>query len=59
MPGNSQMKKETQTEEIVVIDFFDEDFTSDNDKVKYYTGLPSGKLLKEVFKLAVATTSWY
>ena len=47
------MHKETQTE-TVVIDFFDEeDFTSDDDKVKYYTGLPSAELLKEVFKLVV------
>jgi len=42
------------TEQTVVIDFFNEDdFTSDSDKVKYYTGLPSGELLKEVFKLVV------
>ena len=32
-----------------MIDFFDEeDFGSDDDKVKYYTGLPNGELLKEV-----------
>jgi len=50
---DSQSNKETQTEEAVVIDFFYEDFTSDDDKVKYYTSLPSGKVLKEVFKLVV------
>jgi len=51
---NSQLRKETQsvTEQTVVIDFFNEDdFTSDNDK--YYTGLPSGELLMEVFKPVV------
>ena len=37
-----------------MIDFFDkEDFSSDDDKVKYYTGLPNGELLKEVLKLVV------
>ena len=48
--------KETQTKHTgnLVVDFFGEDdFTSDDEKVKYYTGLPNGELLREVFKLVV------
>ena len=38
----------------LVVDFFDEDeFVKDKQKVKYYTGLPNGELLMEVFKLVV------
>ena len=35
-------------------DFFDqEEFIKNDQKVKYYTGLPNGELLMEVFKLVV------
>lgn len=33
--------------------FYEDDFICDNENVKYYTGLPSGDLLREVFKLVV------
>ena len=48
--------KETQTlytGELVVDLFNEEEFVKDNQKVKYYTGLPNGELLLEVFKLVV------
>ena len=46
--------KETQTVHTgeLVADFFnEEELIKDNQKVKYYTGLPNGELLMEVFKL--------
>ena len=48
--------KEVQTECTgeLVGDFFDqEEFIKNDQKVKYYTGLPNGELLMEVFKLVV------
>jgi len=54
--SKSSCSKEPQTEQMgdLVIDLFDEDdFTSDDEKVKYYTGLPSRELRREVFKLVV------
>ena len=48
--------KETKTlytGELVVDLFNEEEFVKDNQKVKYYTGLPNGELLLEVFKLVV------
>ena len=48
--------KETQTMSTgeLVVDFFDEqEFVKDDQKVKYYTGLPKGELLMEVFKLVI------
>ena len=50
------MDEETQTVYTgeLVADFFnEEELIKDNQKVKYYTGLPNGELLMEVFKLVV------
>ena len=47
---------EVQTEYTgeLVVDFFNmEEFVKNDQKVKYYTGLPNEELLMEVFKLVV------
>ena len=47
--------REVQTECTgeLVGDFFNQEFIKNDQKVKYYTGLPNGELLMEVFKLVV------
>ena len=48
--------KDTQTVSSgeLVVDFYGEEkFVKDDQKVKYYTGLPNEELLVEVFKLVV------
>ena len=53
---DSMWDKEVQTEYTgeLVVDFFNqEEFLKNDQKVKYYTSLPNGELLVEVFKLVV------